>query len=87
MSRGSGYGYLGALLVALGALAEQSTQEEVGDLDLAEDVGKLAYGAEHLAHEAVGAAHHRIELRAHTCTREHGASHVIALETSLFVSR
>ena len=58
--------YLGGLLVSLCADSQQPPEQEVGDLELGEDLGQGAHRAQHLAHHTVRSAQRGVDLGADT---------------------
>lgn len=61
--------YLGSLLVSLRADAQQPSEQEVGDLQLGEDLWQRSHSAQHLAHHPVSSTQRRVDLCAHTCAQ------------------
>lgn len=61
--------YLGSLLVSLCADTQQPSEQEVGDLQLGEDLWQRSHGAQHLAHHPVSSTQRRVDLCAHTCAQ------------------
>lgn len=61
--------HLGGLLVSLCADSQQPPEQEVGDLQLGEDLRQRSDGAQHLADHTIGPAQCRVDLSAHTCTQ------------------
>jgi hypothetical protein len=55
--------YLPLALAALGANAEETTEEEKVDFEFGENLGELADFAEHLTDEAIGARERRVARR------------------------
>ncbi len=58
--------HLGGLLVALGAHAQQATQQERADLNVRVDLGQRVDGAERVANHTIGTTQLRIDLGTHT---------------------
>lgn len=60
--------HLGSLLVALCADPQQPPEQEVGNLQLGEDLRQRANSTQHLADHTVRSAKRRVDFSAHTCT-------------------
>lgn len=58
--------HLGSLLVSLCADSQQPPEQEVGDLQLSEDLWQRTDGAQHLSDHTIGPAQRGVDLRAHT---------------------
>lgn len=63
--------HLGSLLVPLCADSQQPPEQEVGDLQLSEDLWQRSDGAQHLTDHTIRPAQRRVDLSAHTCTQTH----------------
>ena len=57
--------YLGSLLVSLCADSQQPPEQEVGDLELGEDLGQGAHCTQHLTHHTIRSAECGVDLGAH----------------------
>lgn len=60
--------HLGGLLVSLGADPQQPPEQEIGNLQLSEDLRQRSNSTQHLADHTVRAAQCWVDLGAHTCT-------------------
>lgn len=58
--------HLGSLLVSLCADSQQPPQQEVGDLQLGEDLWQRSDGAQHLTDHTIRPAQRRVDLGAQT---------------------
>lgn len=59
--------HLGSFPVSLCADAQQPSEQEVGDLQLGEDLWQLPDGAQHLTDHTIGTAESRVDLSADAC--------------------